>query len=100
MSQNLLPYFKKNLKSLKELIEDTEGLVRQSVGKGGTNARGLIRSFSEMHYLAGFLNLMALSRLSFMGGQYVTLRLSAARRLTRSEKSLLLTLMKQIRQAF
>ena len=100
MSQNLLPYFKKNLKSLKELIEDTESLVRQSVSREGTNARGLIRSFSEMHYLSGFLNLMALSRLSFMGGQYLTLRLSAARRLSRAEKSLLLTLMKQIRQAF
>ncbi|MDC7233685.1 MAG: adenylate/guanylate cyclase domain-containing protein [Spirochaetales bacterium] len=100
MPQNLLPYFKKNLIKIETQISATEQLIRQSgAGKGGSG-KGLIHSFSEIHYLAGFLNLMSLSRLSFLGGLYLTRKASSTGRLTAGEKSLLLTLMKQIRQVY
>ncbi|MBF9017102.1 MULTISPECIES: adenylate/guanylate cyclase domain-containing protein [unclassified Oceanispirochaeta] len=100
MPQNLLPYFKKNLKNLETLISQTESMIRQSATQRGRTGSGLIHAFSELHYLAGFLNLISLSRLSFLGGLYLTSKASGSRRLSGREKSLLLTLMKQIRQIY
>ncbi|MDC7241006.1 MAG: adenylate/guanylate cyclase domain-containing protein, partial [Spirochaetales bacterium] len=99
MTQNLIPYFKKNLAALEELISGTEELIRQpsSSRSAGT---GLIHAFSEIHYTAGFMNLMALSRLGFLGGVYLSKKAAAAGRLGSRDKSLLLTLTKQIRQVY
>jgi len=98
MPQNLLPYFKKNLKSLEILIDDSESLIHKTGQDSGSSGSGLIHSFSEIYHLAGFLNLAALSRLAYLGGQFVTRRASSTGKLTGNDRSLLLTLMKQIRQ--
>jgi adenylate cyclase len=100
MPQNLLPYFKKNLKNLETLISDTESMIRQSGTQLGKTSRAIINAFSELHYLAGFLNLISLSRLSFLGGLYLSRKAAGPRQLLREEKSLLLTLMKQIQQTY
>jgi len=98
MPQNLLPYFKMNLKSLEVLINETESLIHKT-GKTSSGS-GLIHSFSEIYHLAGFLNLMALSRLGYTGGQFVAVKAASTGKLTGSDRSLLLTLMKQIRQVY
>ena len=48
--------------------------------------------------MAGFLNLMTMARLAYLGGQLVSKRGTASRGLGSNDRSLLLTLMKQIRQ--
>jgi adenylate cyclase len=100
MPQNLLPYFKKNLKSLEILISDTESLIHHSVNRNRSSGSGLIQSFSRIHNLSGFLNLMNISRLSFLGGLFITQKASTRKTLSGTERSLLLTLMKQIHQIF
>jgi len=98
MPQSLTPYFQKNLKVLEAQIQETEDLLHTSMKKKGTTVPGLIRLFSEMFHLAGFLNLMTLSRLAFLGGQFLSRQSTRPGGLSGSDKSLLLTLLKQIRQ--
>ncbi|MDA3955717.1 adenylate/guanylate cyclase domain-containing protein, partial [Oceanispirochaeta sp.] len=89
-----------NLKSLEILLSDPESLIRHSMKRMDSTGSGLIQAFSKLYYLSGFLNLITLSRLSFLGGQFVTQKASTKKSLTGRDKSLLLTLMKQIRQVY
>ena len=100
MSQSIPGYFNKNLTALEDLISGTETLIRQPSSGRNAAGTGLIHAFSEIHYTAGFMNLMALSRLGYLGGVYLSQKASRTGRLGRNEKSLLLTLMKQIRQVY
>ncbi len=98
MPQNTIGHYKKLLTVLNGQIDTIESLTRSSMNNGRSTVPGLIRQFSELYHMAGFLNLMTLTRLAYLGGQLVSRRAAGSRGMSRSDKSLLLTLMKQIRQ--
>ena len=98
MPQNTIGQYKKLLSVLNGQIDSIESLTRSSINNGKSTVPGLIRQFSELYHMAGFLNLMTLTRLAYLGGQLVSRRAAGNSGMNRSDKSLLLTLMKQIRQ--
>ena len=98
MSQSTTAHYKKYLTVLNGLIQQIEDLTRSSLNSRSNTIPGLIRQFSELYHMAGFLNLMTMARLAYLGGQLVSKRSTGSRGLNRTDKSLILTLLKQIRQ--
>ncbi len=98
MPQSTIRHYKKYLAVLNGHIKKIEALTRASQEGRKTAAPGLIRHFSELYHMAGFLNLMTIARLAYLGGQLVSKRSTGSRGLSRTDKSLLLTLLKQIRR--
>ena len=98
MPQKTTSYFKKYLKVLNEQIQNIDTLTRTSVKRQSSSIPGLIHQFSELYHMSGFLNLMTMARLAYLGGQLVSRRSRGGKGLSRSDKSLLLTLLKQICQ--
>lgn len=97
MPQNTTAYFKKYLKVLNKQIQEIELLTRSSLNQKGSSIPGLIHRFSELYHMAGFLNLMTMARFAFLGGQLLSRRSAGQKGLSKNDKSLLLTLIKQIR---
>ncbi len=98
MPQNTTDYYKKYLNVLDQQIEEIESLTRSALNQKSQAVPGLIHQFSGLYHMAGFLNLMTMARLAYLGGQLVSKRGTASRGFDRNDRSLLLTLMKQIRQ--
>ena len=98
MPQNTTDYYKKYLNVLDQQIEEIETLTRSALNQKSQAVPGLIHQFSGLYHMAGFLNLMTMARLAYLGGQLVSKRGTAGRGLDRNDRSLLLTLMKQVCQ--